>query len=435
MANTNQNVLDFFEFIKSSPTAFHASESVARKLDSEGFTRISLCDSLSLTAGGKYYILKNSSSIIAFILPSAATPPVSYSICASHSDSPTFKLKDNFELDAFGKYTKLDTERYGGPIFSSWFDRPLSVAGRVVYDCGNSCESALVMSDDDLLLIPNLAIHMNRSINDGYAYNLQVDTLPLYGSGDCKGSLLKALTEKSECVLSHDLYLYCREKGILWGANREFISAPRIDNLECAYTTLCGFIASEENKGVKIYAMFDNEETGSLTKQGADSSFLSDVISLINYSMGGDEASLRRALANSFMVSADNAHAKHPNHPEYADPVNAPNMNEGIVIKFNASQRYTSDAMSASFIKLICKRANVPYQTYANRSDIPGGSTLGAIADSHVSVATADIGLAQLAMHSAYETAGALDVNYMIKFAKEFFSASISFTDTTITVE
>lgn len=414
------------DFIKKSPTAFHAVQTISDILDKEGFTCLSEADEWNLKEGGKYYVTRNLSSIIAFTIPQGN--PVSFMITASHTDSPMYKLKSECESDAFGKYIKLNVEGYGGMIASTWLDRPLSVAGRVIVKKDNEIKSVLVNIDRDLLIIPNVAIHQNRSVNNGYAFNAAVDMMPLFSSENGRGGMKKLIAEEVGCdekeILSTDLYLYNRTPSSVFGYESEFFASSRIDNLECAYTTLMGFISSASNtvNTVKIYSSFDNEETGSETKQGAGSGFLHDVISEICDSFS---LNMRAALASSFMVSADNGHAKHPNHPELSDSQNAPHLNGGIVIKSNSAQKYTTDALSASVFSEICKNAGVPVQQFANRSDMAGGSTLGSISNTKVSLNTADIGLAQLAMHSSYETAGCVDIFYMIKAVEEFYKTEI----------
>ena len=426
-----QNLL---QFLDRGKTAFHAIREIETLLTGAGFQKLSETDTAPVTLGGKYYMTRNASSVIAFKLPEVT--PTGFMIAASHSDSPTFKIKPCSESEALGKYLKLNTERYGGMIISSWFDRPLSVAGRVAVERENGIETHLVDLDRDLAVIPNVAIHMNRTVNDGYKYNPAVDTMPLMASLSSKKSLTELVSEAlggDKKILGHDLFLYCRQKATLIGADESFFLSPRIDNLECAYATLEGFLASKVKKAVAVYAVFDNEETGSETKQGAASDFLSTVLDRIAKGLSID--SLYPLLANSMMLSADNAHARHPNHPELADGQNAPHMNEGIVIKYNASQRYTTDGVSAALFKKICEKANVPTQVYANRSDMPGGSTLGSIASTRVSLKTVDIGLAQLAMHSACETAGVKDAAYLADASRVFFSSSLVTEDDGIRIE
>lgn len=414
---------ELISFIKASPTSFQAVESAKKILDSNGFTEIYEKDAWHLSPGDKYYVTRNMSSIIAFTLPANAN---SFMICASHTDSPTFKLKNECETVS-GKYTKLNTEKYGGMIMSSWFDRPLSVAGRAVVNNNGRITPVSVNVDKDLLVIPNVAIHMNRTVNEGSKINPATDTLPLF---KCEGSksiydlVAKAAGASRKDLLGADLYLYCRTPGVIMGAEGEFFSSPRIDNLMCAYSTLRGFVEAENCRAVPVFCCFDNEETGSESKQGAASTMLFDTMTRICEAIGRP---LNTVLSSSFMVSADNGHARHPNHPELSDDMNCPELNGGVVIKYNASQRYTTDSLSAAIFNEICKKAGVPTQVYYNRSDMPGGSTLGSISNTKVSLNTVDIGLAQLAMHSAYETAGTADTAYLINASKAFYESLIEF--------
>ena len=416
----------FIDFIKKSPTAFHATDAAVNILKEHGALFINEGFSGILERGRIYYMTRNGSSLIAFRIPEGS--PGAFMITASHTDSPAFRLKPNFEKDVFGKYTVLNTEKYGGMIISSWFDRPLSVAGRIACRENGAIVLKNVMIDRDLLVIPNVCIHFNRAVNDGYKYNPAIDCLPLYSE---KGalSLLDQIADTAgvdkSSIIGHDLFLYNRTSPSVWGAHGEFFSAPRIDNLQCAFSTLTGFLQAEPTETVSIYAAFDNEETGSATKQGADSDFLPDTIDLICRSLSDDPGIKRRMLASSLMLSADNAHARHPLHPELSDGMNSPDMNGGIVIKTNADQRYTTDALSAALFIEICSEAGVPVQLFANRSDIAGGSTLGRILNTQVSLNTVDIGLAQLAMHSCYETAGVKDTEYMVRACERFYNSRI----------
>ena len=421
-------IKELFDFIKNSPSCFHAIQTITEELKQDGFIELIEGKPWELEKGKKYYVTRNLSSIIAFKIPNNNLK--SFHIVASHSDSPTFKIKENAEIEVNNKYIKLNTEKYGGMICSTWFDRPLSIAGRIlIKDSNNTVKTNLINIDKDLVIIPNLAIHMNREVNDGYKYNAQVDMLPLYGDKSAKGSLINTIAQEAgveqESILGTDLFLYNRMNGRQIGINSEYISSPRLDDLECAFTSLKSFINSNSQSSASVYCVFDNEEVGSGTKQGADSTFLYDVLRRINISIGNSEEEYYRLIASSFMVSADNAHALHPNHSGKSDPTNKVYMNDGIVIKYNANQKYTTDGVSSSIFKSICDSVNVPYQTFTNRSDILGGSTLGNISNAHVSLNTIDIGLAQLAMHSTYETAGAKDIEYMIKAIEAFYNTSI----------
>lgn len=424
---SSNHVKQLFKFIENSPSCFHAIKTITEELKNEGFVEIKEKDTWQIEKGKKYYVTRNLSSVIAFKIPQNDFK--SFHIVASHSDSPTFKIKENAEIEVNNKYVKLNTEKYGGMICSTWFDRPLSIAGRILVKENNAVKTHLVNIDKDLVIIPNLAIHMNREVNDGYTYNAQIDMLPLYGDNSSKGSLMKTIAKEvnveEESILGTDLFLYNRMNGTKIGSNEEYISSPRLDDLECAFTSLSAFLSENTSNSASVYCVFDNEEVGSGTKQGADSTFLYDVLRRINISLGKTEEDYYRLISSSFMVSADNAHALHPNYTDKSDLTNKVYMNDGIVIKYNANQKYTTDAVSASIFKTICDSVDVPYQTFTNRSDILGGSTLGNISNAHVSLNTIDIGLAQLAMHSTYETAGAKDVTYMIDAIKAFYNTSI----------
>ena len=420
-------IIDLFNFIKMSPTAFHAVASISSILRKEGYQELKESEKWKICPGGKYYVTRNDSSIIAFAIGNELKN-YSYKVVASHSDSPTFKLKENAELKIREKCTQLNTEGYGGMLCATWFDRPLSVAGRVIVKESGKYITKLLNIDRDLVLIPSVAIHMNREVNNGYAYNKQIDMLPLFGGSECKeGDINRIIAEELEIeesdICGTNLYLYNRMAPTVWGANREFISCPQLDDLECAYTSLKGFLKGIDENTVNVFSCFDNEEVGSGTKQGAGSTFLYDVLYRLNLALGKEEEDYYRAIASSFMLSCDNAHAVHPNHPDKTDKNNCVYMNEGIVIKFHAGQKYTSDGVSIAIFRDICKKAGVPLQFFANRSDMAGGSTLGNIAMSQVSMNAIDIGLPQLAMHSAYETAGVKDSYYMIRAVETFFNA------------
>ena len=425
----NKNAQKLIAFIQNSPTAFQAIDTICGML--KGFTPLKESEKWQLTPGGKYYVTRNRSSIIAFTLPEQ--PFDAFQLVASHSDSPTFKIKENAETQVRGHYVQLDTERYGGMIMSSWFDRPLSVAGRVLVRDDKGLRTVLVNIDRDMAVIPNVAIHMNREANNGYKYNAAVDTFPLWGTEDARGTFRAQVAQAAgvaeDDILGADLYLYNRMQGCVWGAGQEFISAPRLDDIECAFCSVEAFLAAKPSQHANVCCVFDNEEVGSTTKQGADSSFLQDTLRRIMLALGRDEEAYYAALANSFMLSADNAHAMHPNHPEFSDPENHTFMNGGIVVKFNANQKYTTDGVSEAVFHQICQKAGVPVQHYANRSDMAGGGTLGNISGSHVSINTLDIGLAQLAMHSSYETAGVRDIDYMIDGMRAFYETDIHCTE------
>ncbi len=412
------------DFLAASPSSFHAVETISRRLEAEGYIPLPESASWSLIPGGKYYVTRNQSSVIAFAVP--ASDPVGFMMCASHSDSPTFKIKEHPEAECAGAYVRLNTEKYGGMLCSTWLDRPLSVAGRIVVKQDGKLVSRTVCVDRDLLMIPNVAIHMMRGANDNMSYNANVDMYPLMGSTSVKGSFKKIVAEaagvNADDIVASDLYLYNRAAAAVWGAENEFISAPRLDDLQCAFASMEAFLAAQATDAIPVLAVMDNEEVGSQTKQGAASTFLYDVLTRICAALGME---YQRAVSRSFLVSADNAHAVHPNHPELADVYHRPKMNGGIVIKHNANQRYTTDAISQAIFASICEAAQVPVQYFANRSDMAGGSTLGNIANTQVSLNTVDIGLAQLAMHSSYETAGAKDTEHMIAALTKFYSSTL----------
>ena len=415
----------FLQFVQASPTAFHAVDTVSKLLREKGFVALNEAAVWSLTPGGKYYVTRNRSSVLAFVLPAEGDHP--FRIVASHSDSPAFKLKPQTESPVGDKYLRLNVEMYGGMILPSWLDRPLSIAGRILVRQGGRIQTRLVDLGRDAVVIPNQPIHFCRNINDGYQYNPQLDMLPLYGDGHGKGALLAEVAQAGgvapEDIVGSDLYLYVRTPGCVWGANNCFFSSSRIDDLECAFTSLMAFADAPAEQQVNVYAMFDNEEVGSSTKQGAASTFLYDVLHRIAQSLGGNDEDFHRAVASSFMVSADNAHAVHPNHPEHTDVNNCTYMNKGVVIKTHAGQKYTSDGMSVAAARELAARAGVPLQYFANRSDKVGGSTLGNLAMAQVSMNCVDIGLPQLAMHSCYETAGAEDTLSLIKLMQELYSS------------
>lgn len=431
------------QFIQDSPSMFHVIENIKKRLAEAGFEERREQDKWEIRPGGAYYVTRNDSSLIAFRLPVTCSrweerPFQGYHIAAAHSDSPSFKIKALPEIVSEKQYVRLNVEMYGGMILSTWLDRPLSVAGRVAV-CGEDGKVSLrlVNLDQDLLVIPNLAVHMNREINNGYVYNPQVDMLPLMGlmgdgnssqsdgpehvSGMLAREIAKALEIRPEDILDGDLYLYVREKGRILGADGEFILSPKLDDLQCVYAGLEAFTASVPAGYANVFAVFDNEEVGSGTRQGANSTFLEDVLVRIQDSLGYGPTVYRQLVSESFMISADNAHAVHPAHPEKADPTNRPMLGGGIVIKYHGGQKYTSDALSAARMKQWCEQAGVPCQTFANRSDAVGGSTLGNISTAHVSLSSVDIGLPQLAMHSAVETGSSRDTAYAVAALEQFW--------------
>lgn len=414
---------ELFDFIDNSPTCFHAVENMRQELEAAGYQRLSEKCPWKVVMGGNYYVIRNDSALIAFSIPKEGHK--GFHIVAAHSDSPCFKLKELPELCVEEHYLKWNVEKYGGMILSTWLDRPLSAAGRVVVKGADGMVTKLVNINRNTAVIPNVAIHMNRDMNKGIEYNPQTDMPPLIGDVTGKGGYLSLLAKeagvKEEEILGQDIFLYNRDKCSRLGLEEEYICGPRLDDLACAYAGLKALVEEEPGHYITMLAVFDNEEVGSGTKQGADSTFLRDVLSRIRNGLQLTEEEYQCMLAESFLISADNAHAVHPNHPEKTDSVNKSWLNEGIVIKYHGSQRYATDAYSAAVMKDICREAGVPFQAYANRSDIAGGSTLGNILMAQVSMNTVDIGLPQLAMHSAFETAGAKDLDWLIRALSVFY--------------
>lgn len=426
---------DLMDFLDSSVTMFHAINECEKVLQRSGFTYLPENEKWNINKG-KYYTKRNSSSLIAFDI---AEGDYRFQISAAHSDSPTFKLKDRPVIEANG-YLKLNVEGYGGMINATWLDKPLTLAGRVMVNTDKGIETRLLHIDRDLLIIPNVPIHFNREINKGFAFNNQVDMLPILSAGNLKEAdfdniLAKELGIEPEAILAKDLYLVNRQKAAIIGFDNELISSGRLDDLECVYTSLRGFVEAENKNHINVFAVFDNEEVGSVTKQGAMSTFLASTLDRVNTALGKSKEEYYRAIAKSILISCDNAHAVHPNHPELFDVKNRPVLNQGIAIKESANQKYTTDAFSRAILKKILEKKNIPYQTFANRSDIAGGSTLGNLSNTVVSMNAVDIGLPQLAMHSAYETAGAKDVGYAFETLKAFFEANIDIKDDNVAIE
>ena len=422
-------VQKLFRFLDESPTCYHAAANAKAALTAAGAVELRESEQWKLEKGTLYVVERGDSAQVAFRVPEG--PFHGFLMAAAHSDSPTFKVRETAEAASAGNTLRLSVEPYGGGVWRGWLDRPLSVAGRVVIRQGDRLVSRLVNIDRDLLVIPGVAIHMDRSVNKGAELNPAVDLLPLLGCGKEPGAFRKLIAEAAEVreehLLSTELFLYPRTKAVQTGLNGEFIVSPRLDDLQCVFGCLEGFLAAKPGGSLPVLAVFNNEEVGSNTRQGADSTFLTDVLERIAHGCGLDSEAWKAAVANSFMVSADNAHAIHPAHPEYADQGEFPVLGGGVVIKYNANQRYTTDTVSAAVFQSICRRADVPVQRYSNRADLPGGSTLGNISTAHFSVPTVDIGLPQLAMHSVCETAGAADTAYLIRAMTAYFSASFHY--------
>lgn len=413
---------DLIHFIAKSPSTFHAVRGIKAALLYAGFTEIREEDTWQIEKGGKYVVTRNGSALMAFTVPQEGAE--AFHITASHCDSPTFKIKEDPEI-ADGPYVKLNVEGYGGMIMSTWLDRPLSVAGRLLVTENGHLAEKLVAIDGTMLVIPSVAIHMDRSVNQHKEWKVQKDMLPLYGMTGAKTPFMDVIAAaakvKAEDILAHDLVLYSRVPGTIWGEESEFISSPKLDDLQCAFACFRGFTQGEKEKYISVYALFDNEEVGSATSQGAGSTFLANTLERLARSLGYSYDETMAMIARSFMISADNAHSVHPNHPEYADPVNRPVINGGIVIKYSAAQKYATNAFSAAYFKKLCKDHDIPTQTFTNHSDNPGGSTLGNISNTIIAMPTVDIGLPQLAMHSSYETAGVKDTAYLVDAVTKFY--------------
>ncbi len=395
---------DLLNFLDRSPSRYHAVANLCGELEAAGYVRLYEGQCQPIVPGGKYFVTRGGSALLAFRIPRADF--TGFMISASHSDSPTFRIKENAELEGPETYVRLNTERYGGMLCAPWLDRPLTVAGQVMVKQGDDIQERLVYVDKDLLMIPNVAVHMNRDANNGFKYDAKCDMVPLMGMGLEKGAFRAAVAQAAGCrpeeILGTDLYLCLRQKALVWGAEDQFVSAQGLDDLQCAWGCFKGFLAAADSASVPVYALLDNEEIGSGTMQGAAGTFLVDWLDRICAALGRDRLP---AIANSFLVSADNAHAVHPNHPEYHDAGHRPVMNGGVVIKHGV--HYACGGAACAVFTALCQRAGTPVQHFANRSDLPGGGTLGLIASSHVSVHTVDVGLPQLAMHSCFETAGA----------------------------
>ncbi len=426
--NTDRNrTEELTAFIGESPTPYHAVAAMEKRLADRGFARLHETEHWELEAGQGYYVVRGGTSLLAFRVQKADFTNFQTVLC--HSDSPCLRIKENGQMTALKRYARINVEKYGGLLMAPWLDRPLSAAGRVVLETERGVEERLVDFDRDLLLIPNMAIHMDRKANEGRKYEVQKDLLPLYGQDIAGDTFMTQLAGLAGCgadqILSTDLCVYNRMEGRIWGAEREFFSAPRIDDLQCAFGGLCAFLGGSHPDTAAVFAVLDHEEVGSRSRQGADSTFLRDCLGRINGAFGRDREQYLRAVAAGFQISADNAQAVAPSHPEKYDPVNQVFMNDGVVIKYHGEQKYTTDGLSAAAVKRLAARAGVPVQAYTNHSDVGGGSTLGNLSNSQVSFLSADIGLAQLAMHSPYETAGVKDTGYLVKLLEAYYQSRI----------
>ena len=426
----NKLLLDLFN---NSYNEYFAISNIKKLLDENGFICLLENEKYEISLGKSYYILRDGSSIIAFKVPEKLDE-LYFKIVASHSDSPVLKIKENPTVIENG-YNKLKVEKYGGMIVSSWLDKPLGIAGRVCYKNGNAITTRLVNFPTNLI-IPNVAIHQNRDINNGFIYNPQIDLLPILGLGnnDLFKELLDSTKNNGEEILSYDLSLYNKEKAVLGGINNEFIYSPKEDNLVSAYISILSLISSISYDGISLGVVFNNEEVGSSSLNGADSDFLATNLKRIGKSLGFSNDELSRALVKSYLVSLDNAHAIHPNHPEMSDNKNNCLINEGVVIKHNSNMLYTSEAISTAIIKLIASKENISLQTFFNRADARGGSTLGNISLTHVSIRSVDLGIPQLAMHSNYEVMGSKDTINAYKLLKALFNSKIKIEGENVTI-
>ncbi len=424
---------ELVDFIAACPSMFHSVAQARTRLDAAGFTFVPEGQTWQIQPGSRCYTVRNNSSIVAFSVGERVLDQrdaFHFQLTASHTDSPTFKVKSVPELDGPAGSLRLNTEAYGGVIDYTWFDRPLSLAGRVMVREGGGVQSRLVALDRDVALIPSLAIHLNHQVNEAFSPNRAVDVCPLFSAGALKSGALDELLAQElgvtpEQILGRDLFLYSRQKGQIWGAKSEFVSSPKLDDLMCAFASLKAFVATRNEASVNVWCCLDNEEVGSNTKQGALSTFLRDSLMRICAALGLTEEEYCCALSRSFLVSCDNAHAVHPNHPQAYDEGNRSYLNGGIVVKEAANQRYCTDGFSRAVFTAVCEQAGVPFQVFANRSDKTGGSTLGNLSNMQVSMHAVDVGCPQLAMHSAYETTGVCDVSLGIQALKAFYAATI----------
>lgn len=421
------------DFVAASPSAFHTAATVRARLDGAGFERLREGDSWAgrIAPGGSYYVTRNNSSVVAFKVGQELDGPEGgyhFQLAAAHADSPTLRIKSVPELEGPGEYLRLETEVYGGAITRSWLDRPLGLAGRVMVRDGGRVESRLVNIQRPVIVVPSVAIHLSH--DDPAELDRARDLVALFSAGELtRGSFNAMIAEAAGCdpadVLAHDLFAVNLDAPCIWGQASEFIGSGHLDDLQSAYVALEGFVRAANPRAVTVYACFDNEEVGSGTRQGAKSTFLADVLTRANAALGRTPEDFARALDRSLMLSADNAHALHPNHPEKTDPAEYCQFNHGIVLKEAANQRYAADAFARAALVAVLDAAGVPYQAYANRSDIKGGTTLGNLSTAQLSVATVDVGMPQLAMHSAWEVAGAKDCELGIRAFTAFFAADL----------
>lgn len=422
---------ELIDFIYSSPSNFHVVESIKEKLNKKGFRELNIRERWNIEKGGKYYIVKNGTAIISLVIGHGEIEEEGFRLIGAHTDSPTFRIKPSPEITVESNYLKLNVETYGGPILSTWLDRPLGIAGKVTLRSENPLypKTKLLNINRPVLIIPNLAIHMNRKVNEGVELNKQKDMLPLMALINEEFSknnyLIKLIGQElkveADEIMDFDLFLYEFEKGSIVGLNNEFISCGRLDDLAMVHAGIEALLESDSSKSTNVMVCFDNEEVGSSTKQGADSPMLKTVLERVVYGLGKDKEDFFRALYSSFIISADMAHALHPNHTDVHDPTNKPIINKGPVIKINANQAYTTDSNSSAVYEMLCEKAQVPVQKFVNRSDLRGGSTIGPISSTHIDIPSVDIGNPMLSMHSIRELGGVLDHYYIKKSFDEFY--------------
>ncbi|MCF0114481.1 MAG: M18 family aminopeptidase [Erysipelotrichaceae bacterium] len=418
-------VEEMIDFLADCPTSYQSTVRIEQELNKEGYVHLSETKPWDLKKGGKYYVTRNGSSILAFNIGKELKEP-SFKIVASHSDCPGFKVKPH-SLIKDGKTVKLNTEPYGGLLHYPWLDRPLSLAGRVIVETEKGIEIYPLQFHRPLCVIPSLAIHMNREVNNGHKFNPQLELMPLISNNqdfDLEDLISTKLGVSKEAIVNYDLYLYPCQKGFVWGAEGEFVSAHHLDDMQCGFTSLKGFINTFEKDSINVYVCFDNEEVGSVSRMGADGKLLETALDKIAEAFGFD---VDVAISRGMLVSADNAQGFHPNYPQKYDPTNRCYLNEGIALKYNANMSYTSDGLSGAIFSRICKKGNIPYQIFTNRSDERGGSTLGKISFKHVSILSIDVGIPQLAMHSPIETSGVKDIQGMIDAIHLFMASSIKY--------
>ncbi len=413
---------ELIDFIDRSPSPYHAVDNAKGMLRDAGFEELDERRRFRLDKGRSYFVERNGSALIAFRIPEEAS---AFSIVAAHTDSPVLRIKPEPENTSSGLYTTLNAEIYGGMLAKPWFDRPLSIAGRVFVRDGNEIRSHLIDIRRDLLMIPSLAIHMDRKANEEGLRSVQKELQPIFSESLGKGGLRKLMADTlsvdEEAVIDSDLIVYCRMKGTAWGKDEEFFSAPRIDDLGCAFSAISALCESGRGSSIQVAALFDNEEIGSSTREGALSDFLASTLRRITLSLKMDEEEHLMAAASSCMLSADNGHAVHPNYAEKADVTSKPRLNGGVLLKYSGNGKYATDGKSGSLVRALMDDNGIPYQAFANNSDIPGGSTLGNLSMQGISIETADVGMAQLAMHSPYESAGARDPKALKALFKAFF--------------